>query len=573
MMFVISDARKMFGVLALGFLLCACGASSRSANTKGPLTPPKIQLGELDARILLEDLPARAIRDGAGPLSIVASGEVVEGERLGAFVELSEGACLLAYARGSSSIDDVDVAAFAEEGNPLASDEGPDAHPTIIVCPPHHARVYVVAHIASGEGLVAVGAQEIPRERSAEIAHAFNARGGAMGGARAADAWPGLEDHVRQHRDSIGGTWDEYRRVAVTLDARAPTFVGYSIEANQCIDVLVIPDEDVALVELEAQDGGGRVVARAHDGGRDRALTLCSPLAFDGTLTLRPHVGSGLAAVVLGRAPADRVRDLHGRASIAWAAASGPLEITRKTRETELTKLGYSAATATSNGALVIGRRSTLTIDLAARGAKSTACSRLDVVGGEPLALIDAEIWDASAASGQLVTRAQGSSSATVFSCARPKAEIDLEAHGRPGPFSVIARPERWQDPAFVAHPIAAARMLSASTSGASSKMEGVVSGVKTVTIDATHRASFEEQIHAGQCFDFAFGGEGEGGGLEVRVFDAVSSEEIDRDAGAFSARLRACASPSQSRQVRVETRVGGGKLDVIVGERTRPIQ
>ncbi|MEO7112228.1 MAG: hypothetical protein ABI183_17415, partial [Polyangiaceae bacterium] len=548
----------------------ACGAASRKVPTRGPLAPPKVELGELDARILLEDLPAHAMRIGAGPLSIVASGEASEGERIGAFVEIQEGACLLAYARGSTSVDDVDVAAFAEEGNPLASDEGPDAHPAIVLCPPHHERVYVVAHVASGEGLVALGAQEIPRERSAEIARAFNARGGGAGGTRAADAWPGLEDHVRQHRDSVGGTWEDYRRVAVTLDARAPTLVGYSLQANQCLDVLVIPDEDVALVELEAQDGAGRVVARARDGGRDRSVTLCSPIAFDGTLTLRPHVGSGLAAVVLGRASADRVRDLRGRATIAWAAASAPLEITRKTREMELTKRGYSAATTTSNGALVVGRRSTLTIDLAARGAKSNACTRVDVVGGEPLALIDAEIWDASA--GQLVTRAQGSSSATVFSCARPKAEIDLEARGRPGPFSVMTRPERWQDPAFVAHPIAAARMLAASTTGTSSEMEGVISGVKTLVVDATHRNTFEDQIHAGQCFEFAFGGEGDGSGLEVRVFDAGSSEEIDRDTGAFSARLRACATPSQARTIRVETRVGGGKLDVIVGARTRPV-
>lgn len=560
---------KIASSIALAFLVCGCGGSARSQSAKAPLAPPKIELGELDARILLEDLPAHAMRVGAGPLSIVASGEAVEGERLGAFVEVQEGACLLAYARASSSVDDIDVAAFAEEGNPLASDEGPDAHPAIVLCPAHHSRVYVVAHVASGEGLVALGAQEIPREHSVEIAHAFNARGAAAG-SRPADAWPGLEDHVRAHREDVGGTWEDYRRVAVTLDARAPTLVGYSLEANQCIDALVIPDDDVALVELEAEDGGGRVVARARDGGRDRALTLCSPLAFDGTLTLRPHVGSGLAAVVIGRAPADRIRDLHGRASVAWFAATGTLESSRKTRESELKQIGYAAATSTSNGALVVGHRSTLTLDLAAHGAKSNACSRVDVVGGEPLALIDAEIWDA--AGGQLVTRAQGSASATVFSCARPKAEIDLEARGRPGPFSVIARAERWQDPAFTAHPIAAARMLAASTSGASAKIEGAPSGVKTLSIDATHRSSFEEQIHSGQCLDVAFGGEGDGSGLEIRVFDTSTSEEIDRDSGAFSAKLRACATPSQSRSIRVEARVTGGKLDVIVGERMRPV-
>ncbi|MGH7328830.1 MAG: hypothetical protein ACREJX_10830, partial [Polyangiaceae bacterium] len=100
---------------------------------KGPLGPPRVAAGELDARILLEDLPARATKLGAGPLSIVASGEVTEGERTGAFVDIAEGACLLAYARASSSLEDIDVAAFGEEGNPVASDEGPDAHPAVVV--------------------------------------------------------------------------------------------------------------------------------------------------------------------------------------------------------------------------------------------------------------------------------------------------------------------------------------------------------------------------------------------------------------------------------------------------------
>ena len=570
-MIVERQATKLAISIALSLLLASCGGV-RGAGPHGPLSAPKVELGDLDAKVLLEDLPAHAMRLGAGPVSLVASGEVIEGERLGAFVDVPEGTCLLAYARGSSSLEDVDVAAFAEEGNPIASDEGPDSHPAIVLCPAHHQRVYVVAHVASGEGLIALAAQEIPRDKSGEIARAFSARGGAASGTRPADAWPGLEDHVRVHRHTIGGTWEEIRRVAVTLDARAPTLVGFSMAADQCLDVVIIPDEDVAMVELEAQDADGRVIGRAREGGRDRTLTICSPISFDGSLALRPHAGSGLAALVLGRAPANRARDLPGYAQVVWTAASAPLEITRKGRENELTKSGYAPAATTLNGALVIGRRTMLTIDLAARGAKSAAvtCSRVDVVGGEPLGLIDAELWDST---GQLVTHSQGSSSATVFSCGRPKAELDLEARGRPGPFSILARAEHWQDAAFAVHPVAAARMLAASTTGASAAIEGASATVKALSADATHRGTFEEQVRAGQCLDIALGGEGEGTALEVRVFDTSTSEEIDRDSGALSAKVRACAQAAQARSVRVEVRVGGGKLDLIVGERTRPAQ
>ncbi len=438
----------------------------------------------------------------------------------------------------------------------------------MVVCPEHAARVYLVVHAASGEGLVALAAQQVPRERAADVARALSARGGAAQGPRPADAWPGLEDHVRIHRATIGGKWEETRRVAVTLDSRAPTAIGFSLKANECIDAVVVPDEDVALVDLEAEDADGRVVARAREAGRDRALTLCSPLAIDGRLVMRPHVGNGLAAVVLAHARIERFRDAGNKAQLAWVSARGPLEANRSARETDLVKNGYAAAAAKKNGVLVLGRRSTVPLDFTApKGAKAaSACSRVDVVGGEPLALVDAEIWDDQ---GTLVSRAFGASSATVFSCARAKVDLELEARGRPGPFAVMTRPERWEDVAFAAHPFASARMLAASTTGVAAHIEGAPLPVKSFVVDATHRAAFEEKLRAGACLDVAAGGEGDGGGLELRAFDAATQEELDRDSGSLSAAVHACAAENQPKTLRIEIR-GVGKLDVVVGERMR---
>lgn len=548
--------------------LALVGCGGRGRRAAAPLAPPRVEAGALNAKALVEGLAANASKLGAGPLSIVASGETSEGERLGAFVHIPESTCLLAYARGSSSVEDVDVAAFAEEGNPIASDEGPDAHPAVVVCPEHAGRVYLVVHTASGEGLVALAAQQVPRERAAEVARVLGARGGAGQGPRPADAWPGLEDHVRVHRETLGGKWEETRRVAVTLDSRAPTALGFSLKANECIDAVVIPDEDVAIVDLEAQDADGRLVARSRDAGRDRALTLCSPLAIDGRLVMRPHVGNGLAAVVLAHAPIERLRDAGGKAQLAWVSARGPLEPNRSARESDLVNDGYPAAVVNKNGVLVIGRRSTIPLELTSpRAAKAASvCSRVDVVGGEPLALVDAEIWDDT---GTLVSRTYGASSATVFSCARAKVDLELEARGRPGPFAVMARPERWNDPAFAAHPLAASRMLAASTTGVAAHIEGAPLPVRSFVLDATHRAAFEEKVPGGRCLAVAAGGEGEGGGLELRAFDAGTQEELDRDSGSLSAEVHVCAADKQPRTLRIEVR-GVGKLDVVVGERTR---
>src|SRR5262249_20892823 len=151
-------------------------------------------------------------------------------------------------------VEDLDIAAFADEGNPVAVDEGPDPRPTLLLCPPHPERVYLAAHVAAGEGLVALGAQLVPLDRAQDVARAVGARGAFGEGPRPAEAWPGLDDKVRARRQALGGTWEEVKRLAVVLDARAAGFVSFPVEADGCVDLLVAPDDTVALLEVEIMD-------------------------------------------------------------------------------------------------------------------------------------------------------------------------------------------------------------------------------------------------------------------------------------------------------------------------------
>ncbi len=554
--------------LALLPLLAALGCGRAAAPPAprvpgAPIPAPRVVVGELDARLLLGDTPARAARFGASPVSIVASGEAVEGERIGAFVEVPRDMCLLAYARASSSIDDIDIAAYADDGTPIAADEAPDPHPTILTCPPHPARVYVASHTAGGEGLVVVAAQLVAPAQAGEVGHAVGARGAIGPGSRAADAWPGLDDHVRAHRDALGGKWEEFRKVALSLDARAPAFVSFPLEANQCTDVVIVPDDDVALLEVEALDEAGHVVARAREGTREKTLTVCSPVAVGGTLSIRPHVGQGLAAVVLSRAKGDIARDLSQKPDIAWSAGVQPLEATRGQKNQELAKLGYAPALQSPVGTLVMGRRTQVPLEL---GGAAGSCTRLDVVGGAPLALLEGTVWDDA---GALITAGDGASSLTLFACAHGKAHLDLEARGRPGPFAVLVRPERWQSPAFAAHPLAAARMLARAAEGPSLLLEGAPVGVRTMALDAARLVAFEETVAPGKCVRVAVGAEGPGTGVELRIFDRSATDEVDRSHGERAAAVRACAPAEAARAFRVELRATSGRVEAVVGERT----
>ncbi len=551
------------GALSLALANAACGGARPppAKPVKAPLPAPRVTVGDLESRVLFADLPQRASRFGAGPLSVAASGEMVEGERVGAFVDIPTDLCLLAYGRASGSVEDLDIAAFADEGNPVAVDEGPDPRPTLLLCPPHPERVYLAAHVAAGEGLVALGAQLVPADRAIEVARAVGARGGYGEGPRPAEAWPGLDDKVRGRRAALGGTWEEVKRLAIALDARASGYVTFPIEADGCVDLIVVPDETVALLEVEVLDGDGRVVARAKEGGADRAATVCSPVAFTGSVSVRPHVGRGLAAVVVARARGGTARDLSARADVAGVAPAQPLEQTRNARNAALAKAGYAAPGMTTSGALTIGRRASLPLDL----GPTPACTRVDVVAGAPLALVEANVWDDA---GTLVTSAEGPDGATLFACGKGKVRLDLETRGRPGPFSVLARKERWQDGEFTKHPLAAARMLARAVDGAGMMHEGAALGVRGATVDSAKLLSWETQVPARKCVRVSAGAQGEGTGLDLRVFDVSNNEEIDRSHAATATAVRACAAASGARAVRFELRATSGKLDVVVGER-----
>jgi hypothetical protein len=534
---------------------------SPPASARTPPPAPHVIAGSLDPRALLGELAARAVRLGAGAPSLVASGQALDNSWVGGFVDVPRDDCILGYARGSSSIDDVDAAIYSEEGTTLAVDEGRDVHPTVLMCAPHPDRVYLAAHVVEGEGLVAVGAQLVPKDRAIIVARALGARGLTGQGPRPADAWPGLDEAVRAHRDELGGTWQEFRRVALTVDARMPTFTALPIEADGCVDAVIVPDEDVALLDIEAIDDLGRVIARAKEGTGSRTLTVCSPGQLAGTLSIRPHVGRGLAAVVLARAPGDVSRDLAALPDVAWVAPSQPLDKTRSARNALLAKSGYDAALSTASGTLTLGRRTSIPLDLKLLAG---ACGRIDVVAGAPLALVGAWVWSDS---GALLASADGPGSLALFACGRMPAHLELETRGRAGPFAVMLRPERWRDRVFGAHPLAASRMLSRAATGPDALLDGKELATRELALSGERVTSWSESIPAGRCLRATIGVQGDGSGIEVRVFEGT--DEIDRSEAAGAVSVKACAPLEAARGVRIEARASAGHVDAVLGERT----
>ena len=113
--------------------------------------------------------------------------------------------------------------------------------------------------------------------------------------------------------------------------------------------------------------------------------------------------------------------------------------------------------------------------------------------------------------------------------------------------------------------------MLSRAAVGPQSLHEGGAGTVRHTLLDAAHQFVQNASIPAGQCLRVAIGVEGEGTGLEARLYDAVTGEEMDRSHAQNAASLRACAIGA-TRTVRIEAHATAGKLDAVIGERTSPI-
>ena len=409
--------------------------------------------GAIEAAELLA--PARVAAEAAGGSDFEPLGArvMIEGEQLGTFVAVPVDSCLLALARGGDAVHDVDLHVYDDAGDRLAADESPNPGAAVIVCPPHPRRVYVAARVVSGDGPLGVGIMTVPPDRADEVAAAVEARGRPGSDTGNLASWPGLERRIRERREGLGGRWEYVRRLALPLDSGAPSVVSFPVQARRCVDVLIVPGDEVRGLEATIVGSDGRVVARGRPPGRDRALLVCSEDEHELTLSVRPRRSSGLAAVIVSRSTRGAHTTLPGHAIVSAVTPLEPLGDALAAHAARHAKLRLSKPREVGRGRAEVGMRRALPIDLAA------GCSRIDVVGGAPLGRFTASLWSSQ---DRRLGTAMGGQVATLFSCGEGgKASVEVRADERGGPFAVRVAHEPQPAAALLAYPQAAAMLLS----------------------------------------------------------------------------------------------------------------
>lgn len=496
--------------------------------------------------------------------TVLAIDAGIAGDRVSALLDVPRDQCAVAIARGGPTIEDLDLFAYGEDGSVVGSDERPDKAPVLLMCPPHPPRIWLAARIAAGHGMVALGAQRLAPKDANRAAAGYGVRVTNDATAGRATGWPGLDESLEAHRRDVGGEWQDVRRVAVPLDARLPSRLSAQVDAERCLDVFVLPTEEVGHVEVTALDSGGAIIARAPSIGRERSLVLCSPLETNVSLELRPQSGRGAAVVALSRTRPGSASELDGELTKIELFPEQDTQAELELLEKQLAeRYAYGRGKRLPAAGLELGKRSSQAIALGA------GCSRLDVVGGRPLRGIEARLWSSN---GQLVSRSRGSGRLTLFVCgAAGQYRLDLEATLRPGPYAVLLHGENDVPNALMAEPLAAGRLLSHMIERGVLRRPSEIGQVTQLDLRDSEFKTLDLTVPFGRCVDVALALGRDGIGAEIRLVSATNGAEIAFSRGAHAAGARVCsleASAEGNLKTRAELRVASGAGVALVATR-----
>jgi hypothetical protein len=488
---------------------------------------------------------------------LVVEGGVV-GDRVSSLLEVPENECAVAIARATASVDDLDLFAYGEDGAVLGSDESTDKSPALLICPPHPRRILLLARIAAGYGFVAIGAERVRVSLAERAANVYGVRYRPGEIARRMTVWPGLDERLEAHRRRVGGRWVDVRRVQAPLDARTPTRLSASIEAERCLDVLIIPSDEVTSLDVMVQGEDGKILGRAHSDGRDRSLIVCSPTPASVTLELRPRSGIGLAVAMLSRSVDGSERDIDAEALRLDVFATGTVAEERKARAKTQTALGYPPPRVVATGSLPLGRRVGIPLEL------PEGCVRLDWVSGAPLRGVEAWLY---AADGALLG-AESGKNPSLFRCGPAgSARFDVSSLARPGPFALELYPERGTPKLLEKQPLAASRLLGrmlAQGLVTSARQVGAVYAHELTSTALTRR---ELTLPFGRCLDVTVAIGPGGAGVELRLL-RKDGTELGLGRGESSTSVHACAidaSAGTGPELMAELRLAAGAASALL--------
>jgi hypothetical protein len=544
------------------YALAAC-LTLTACQKQAPIVVLPHTQGPRNLRVSERPLDPRRIKGtlAVGDSALLAVEPAIAGDRVSTVLEVPTADCVVVIARGSETIEDLDLLAYGEDGTPLGNDEASDREPSLLICPPHPERVLLAARVAQGHGIVAVGAERVPPALAGKAAERYHVKPRDPNDPARLKAWPGLETLILRERARVGGRFQDLRRVALALDASVPTTLPASIEAGGCVHALFVPSDDVAHLDVAVLDDEGRILGRALGSGRQRTIVVCSPVATEVSFEIRPHAGRGLAVAALSRSIAGSESEIEGEVVRRDVYPSHALDAELKATREKLEKLGYKPATGPKLE-LKLGRRISAPLTL------GSGCTRLDLVGGAPLRGLDARLWSDT---GQLRASGAAGGSLTLFACGAGKLRLDAASVLNPGPAALLLNREPDVPAELGRAPLAAGRLISRMVARGALLRPSAIGKVSELSLSPEQLTSVPVLVPLDRCLEIDVGIEGGAGGVELRAIDQDSDQELDSSVGEGAASSRLCAyapSVSGSLNARIELRTTSGQAKALLATR-----
>ncbi len=511
----------------LGLLLVLCAGCAATPPAVPGLR--KISFSPEGQRWLAAD--AQAAQDaGAGPTQVLAAEGAAAGDRVYASLKIEPQECALILGRASASVTDVDLFAYAEDGAVLGSDERLDARPGLLLCPPHPETVYVVGRVATGHGIVALGAQRVAPERADRVRKALSTRDASSGGGFG-NGFGDLDQADSAHRLLVGGHFQSAGRTAVAVDARLPSAVGLVVEAATCLDILVVPESTVHGLDMTLADSQGRWVGHAGLTDSDQWMLVCSEQRASATLLLRPHAGSGAAAIIVSRstltdAPAVGAKRLDLDPALGMAVL-GPRV------RSELSALGYQEPTWRTTWHLVAGTRKIHDL------APLSPCSRLELLLERPARGLHATLLGRD---GRAAAEAWGRERVTLLACDPTATALELELQQSAGPVTLELYRENKSPPILGQFPLAASRVFARLSQALGPLRASQLGQLTSLSLVPGKPIALDTPLPNGQCVQVAVALNTLTGAVDLRAYAKGSHQELDRERCTGSASVKVCS-------------------------------
>ena len=421
----------------LGSLACfGCAASHPQLRSVEDLSAPRRGWREAD------DEPSRTMRTVARllePLGMSGSHEgfagfLSTGARATHPLRVPEQTCATLVAIASRAVHDMDATLYSAEGEAIASDAQPDAHPALQICTgPKPITLYYALQVYDGAGTYLV----VPFfGKPATLEAAATLLGAKPGVARLDSPTAGGPSRIASFREGLERRGFERVRddVRFPLQRDQRLRVPMPVEPGQCYTAASFAFEGLDDVNLRVLDEEGAEVARDESGESDASAQFCTEHGGEYAAEVYGTNEPGTALFMLMHATAATL----GGSSGLWlgerplvAASKVPLDDALTEASRRAVRDGYQPATAFVRGRLAPGEAVSHAMPLRAR-----RCARIQVVGGPGLRRLTLTARDAAGA--LLATSEGGVDSTYVHVCgAARELDVQLRAMAGAGPIAL----------------------------------------------------------------------------------------------------------------------------------------